>query len=402
MSMRILILSFNAGEGHNSAARAIKEEFELRGDYCEVIDTVSLFSRHLSDFVGKMHANVYRHAPTLFNTLYGMYDKDNVGKEHATMLSKVTALGLKSLNEIMESGVFDAAIATHSMSAVALSRVREKYGVDIPNFYISTDYTCHPGVNESDVDICFIAHESTAEEFLEKGVPSDKLVVSGIPVKKQFYSRTPKDEAKKICGIPNDKRNVMIMGGSMGCGPVREIAEILSRELPDDAMVTVICGRNEALRATLAKEGGAKLAAVGFTDKISEYMDASDILVTKPGGLSSTEALAKGIPMVLVDAVDGCEKHNKNFLVKCGYAKSGKEARELADMALLLLEENRGNDAERECKVPISVEVVYETVREQVERARKTKTEEFEDVLEEALDIENDEITDTETEVEKV
>ena len=373
MSMRILILSFNAGEGHNSAARALKEEFELRGDYCEIVDTVSLWSRHVSDLVGKMHASVYRHAPSLFNFFYGHYDKEDTGKERATMLSKVTALGLKSLKEVMESGVFDAAIATHSMSAVALSRVREKYGINIPLFYISTDYTCHPGVNESDVDVYFIAHESTAGEFIDKGVPADRLVVSGIPVKKQFYAHMPKSEAKRLCGIPEDKRNVMIMGGSMGCGPVREVAEMLAEELPEDAMVTVICARNESLRMTLEKQScEGRLAAIGFTDKISSYMDASDVLVTKPGGLSSTEALAKGIPMVLVDAVDGCEKHNRNFLVSCGYAKSGKEAREIADMALALLEESRAYGDERECKVPISAEVVYNTVREHVELARKS------------------------------
>ena len=126
-----------------------------------------------------------------------------------------------------------------------------------------------------------------------------------------------------MLGLPQNKKIVLLMCGSMGCGPIKELAASLDDTLPQDAHLVAICGSNKQLQKSLYKHKSFKnTTIVGFTDKMSLYMDAAYVMLTKPGGLSSTEALIKSLPLILINAVPGCETRNLDFLVQNGLAKT--------------------------------------------------------------------------------
>ena len=181
--------------------------------------------------------------------------------------------------------------------------------------YVMTDYTCYPGVAEATVDAYFIPHDALSGEFISCGVPEDKLIASGIPVKDSFYTRADKKEAKRALGIDNVYKHILMMSGSMGCGPMESLAQELAKKLPESVFMTIVCGTNEKLKKKLDPLANDRVRILGFTDQVPLLMDSADLYLTKAGGLSVTEAAVKRLPLVLIDAVAGCESYNRYFFM---------------------------------------------------------------------------------------
>ncbi|MBQ4065522.1 MAG: hypothetical protein IJD10_05430 [Clostridia bacterium] len=165
-------------------------------------------------------------------------------------------------------------------------------------------------------------HRGLIEEFAAFGVPKEKILPTGIPVKREFYQRLPAAEAKARLGLPVHQKVTLLMGGSMGCGPLADTAKEILKVLPRDAVLVAVCGRNEKLyeRLSALPETGSRLFPVGFTKEVAVYMDAAEVIVTKAGGLSSTEAAVKHLPIVFLDAIPGLEVHNRDYFVSRGFA----------------------------------------------------------------------------------
>ena len=214
---------------------------------------------------------------------------------------------------------------------------RRKYSVK--SYFVATDYTCSPGVNQTALDAYFIPHKKLTEEFCENGIPEAKLVPSGIPVRMDFYKKTDPKEAKDLLSLPRDKKVVLLMCGSMGCGPIKTLAEYLPQQIPSDSLLVVICGNNRRLYKALTKYPlPDNMRVLGFTSRMPLYMDAADLILTKPGGLSTTEAAVKALPMLFIDAVPGCETRNIEFFLKNGFADMRDSVLGLCDTVCDLLE----------------------------------------------------------------
>lgn len=318
--MKMIMLSCNTGEGHNSTAKAIQNVLTARGVECEIMDVLACLSPSFSKFVCNWHARLYKYAPKLWDVSYRAFEKKHMRSDERAMLYELLRLGTKELRVILEKGCYDAILCTHVFSGMMMTELRKSRGVNIPCYFISTDYTCHPYTDQCEMDGYFIPAPELAEEFAAAGIPRDKLIATGIPVRQEFYRKGDKQKAKAELGIESYDLVTILMCGSMGCGPMKKLAQQLPSALPGNSLVVCMCGKNEKLYETMRTIGDPGLRVLGYCDRVSDYMDAADLIITKPGGLSSTEAGNKGLPMVFINAVGGCESRNFDFFLKYGYA----------------------------------------------------------------------------------
>ena len=311
--MRILILSANTGGGHNSCAAALAEQFAHMKVECETLDALSMISEKTSNFISWGHSYVYRRMPRLFGTAYRFEERHAPQK-----IYEYFAKGAVHLQEKLLSEHFDAVICVHVFAGMMMTEIRRRFQNHIPSYFVATDYTCSPGVSTLDVDAFFIPHRMLHGEFVRREIPVDKLCATGIPVREAFFDPLDRKEARRLLGIKESQRVILLGCGSMGCGNLERHALELAKRLPSDVALVVLCGRNEDLVRDLGRFSSDALRVVGYTKDIPLYMSASDIYLTKPGGLTTTEAIAKRLPMVFVEAVPGCETRNLNFLSEFG------------------------------------------------------------------------------------
>ena len=335
--MKVLILSCNTGGGHNSSGYAIKEYFDESGVECDMKDALSFCSDKLSSFVSRGHAFLYRHLPRLFSFGYGYEEKHSV-----KLLYREFSKGAIALCKLIKEAEYDTVICVHVFAAFMLSSARREHSLDVRAFFVATDYTCSPGVDELDMDAFFIPHKMLTEEFETKGIPSERIVPSGIPVKKSFLITDQKNTARKRLGIPLQKKIILFSCGSMGCGPIEKVTSRLSKLLGKDEELIVICGTNAALKARLTRKiKSPKVKILGYCTAMSDYMSAADVYMTKAGGLSTTEAITCRLPLLCIDAVGGCETHNLDFMQKIGVTEVSKNAKELAANAIKYVRDTR-------------------------------------------------------------
>lgn len=327
--MRILLLSCNTGEGHNSTASAIMEVLAARGIACDMKDVLACLSPKFSSFICSWHVRLYRYAPKLSDAGYRVMERTGTDPDENTPVYELLALGAGKLSKMLLDGDYDAVICVHVFAGMMMTELRRAWGVKIPCYFVATDYTCSPLVEQCDMDGYFIPAPELAEEFIRCGLPAQRLIPSGIPVRQAFYYPLGQKDARGLLGLPREGVTVLLMCGSMGCGPMKKIAKELLAKLPGDASLIAICGKNARLYESLSDIADPRLRVLGFTRDVPAYMDASDLIVTKPGGLSATEAANKHLPMVFINAVGGCEGKNFDFFLANGYASGSSDADEV-------------------------------------------------------------------------
>lgn len=319
--MKVLILSCNTGEGHNSAARSIKEQFDALSVPCDIEDGLRFGFKGVSRMLSKGHVFLYKYLPKVFGAGYQMMEM-NREKKSRSLLYRFNALAAKKMWRFVLDGGYDCVICTHMFPACAMTAAVYLYGPAVPFYLVLTDYTCYPGVCDIDADAFFVPHKDIAWEFEAEGIPERKLVISGLPIAEKFEQRTPKAEAARMLGLSRDTQKVLLMCGSMGCGPIEQLAQDLSGVLTDKQELVAICGHNKSLKERLEEKKLPHTTVVGYTTQMDLYMDSADVLITKAGGLSSTEAARKGLPILYMDAVPGCETRNLYFFCQKGYARA--------------------------------------------------------------------------------
>jgi len=331
--MRILILSANTGGGHNSTAGAIAEQLKKQGVEAEISDSLSYISEKVSDFISWGHSYVYRKLPRLFGIGYRFEEK-----HPPRFIYNRCAKGAEGLYQKLSEG-YDAVICVHVFAGLMMTAVREKFKLHLPTYFVATDYTCSPGVADLYADRYFIPHRMLLGEFVHAGIEASKLHATGIPISDDFYQSEAKEQSRRSLGLPQDKKIVLLSCGSMGAGNLDRSAMKLFRRLPDDTALCVLCGNNRKTYEALRQNICNRLYVVPFTEKVRSYMSASDLYITKPGGLMTTEALAKRLPMVLITAVPGLETRNFDFLTQQEVACGAKNWKQAGEQVLTLLED---------------------------------------------------------------
>lgn len=370
--MRALILSANTGGGHNSCAKAIKEVFIAHGDTCDIEDCLEFISKGVSKSISDGHIFLYRHAPALFQAGYRAIENNKTTMfQENSLIFKFFALGAENLYELISTMDYDTVICTHLIGAMMLTAMLKKHPLPIVTCHISTDYDCSPSTADSDLDFYFIPDKRLMDEFVKAGIPKEKVFPSGLPVRKEFYEHRDKALAKEEIGLPKDHAHLLVMCGSMGGGPIPKVVNMFSEKLKEDQEMTIVCGSNKALydKITEKHSGVRNIHIIGNTNEVPKLMQAADLLFTKPGGLSTSEAYAAKLPMAFFNFIGCYETDNLNFFVKLGGAMSKEDPQELVDATLELLADperlkamsNALADASKD--KPIPEDYIYEVLR---------------------------------------
>ena len=230
------------------------------------------------------------------------------------------SLVARHLAKYLEQKSYDAIVMPHLYPAEMISYLKRK-GWNCPkSVYVATDYTCIPFTGETECDYYVIPHEELELEFVRKGVKKQKLRAFGIPVDETFCSKETKQQAREKLGMSEDGIYYLVAGGSIGAGKIQQLLDLMREALEEVEQAVVICGRNKKLEKKLRKRyaGYKNISIIGSTDQMATYMRACDVLYSKPGGLSSTEAAVIGMPLIHLTPIPGCETRNRIFFRKHG------------------------------------------------------------------------------------
>lgn len=318
--MKVLVLTITAGEGHNSTAAAIKEGIESRGVDCKVVDVYKL----LSETLYKAFSEGYLFATKYLKKLYGdfYYLAENRAKnanQNSPMRQANSSLA-KMLSKYVYTYDPDVIIYTHVFAGVLLDEIKEKYGLRAVAMGIVTDFRLHPYWEETlHLDYVICADKRLKYSVMKKGFRDEQILPFGIPTQPKFLKETSQKEARAEIGL-EDKRTVLVMGGSMGFGDITENVKLLDA-LDIDFQIMVVCGNNKKLFDELSAIKFNKTVKVfGFVTNVEVLMSASDCIITKPGGLTTSESLTKKLPLIIVNPIPGHEDRNVEFLLNNGAA----------------------------------------------------------------------------------
>lgn len=335
--MRFLILSANTGGGHNAAAYAIQEELNRHGIASDIEDCLGFISEKTSDFISWGHSYLYKHMPRVFGHAYRLEEQHS-----SQFIYDSIALGAAKYHAFIAERNYQAVICVHVFSSTLVTEEQRRFGKTLPHFFVATDYTSSPGAGDAEADAWLIPDEELTEEFVQCGAPRERVFATGIPIRRTFTQRFDKAQVREELGLTTDGRIVLMCCGSIGCGKMNRIVPAFAESLPSDCTLVVICGNNEKLYEQLTEENTPRVIPVGFTDEIARYMAAADVCLSKPGGLSTTELLAIGVPSVLVLVVPGCESRNMAFITGKKLALGAADWESAAQRALMLLNDAAG------------------------------------------------------------
>lgn len=335
--MRVLILTCNTGGGHNAVAAALAESFRRLGVSSDTADGLSFISQKASRFVSKWHTRFYRRYPKLYKAGYMSAENDAESNDRDNPVYRYMARGARRLDRAIQDGGYDAVVCVHVIPAMMMTELRRQHETGPVFCFVATDYTCSPTVGGCTPDICVIPHEELAEEFVSCGIARETLLAAGIPVRTVFRERGDRAAARSELALPPEGRHIVLMSGSIGCGPMADIAAELEKRMERGDFASVLCGSNRQMLYALRRRGFRRVEAVGFTNRVHRYMDSADVLVSKPGGISITEAGTRGTPLLLADMVGGCETRNQEFFHARGWAETC-QPEDMADAALALLD----------------------------------------------------------------
>lgn len=323
---KVLILSASAGAGHLRAAEALERAFLKMNAAEEVrhVDTLTYTNKVFRHLYSKAYLEMVNKMPEVLGWLYDHLDKPWKNERRRLALDKLnTRPFVKMLKEYQP----DLTICTHFLPAEIISWLKAKRGINCRQSIVVTDFDAHAMWLCHHYEHYFVALDET-RLYLEKlGIPPAKLTVSGIPIDPVFAESKDQYEMRAKHGLRQEVTTLLLSAGGFGVGPVENILKSLVKEMKSPAQVIALCGRNQKLKhrvdqlaMSISPASQLSIKAVGYTTEMDEYMAASDILLGKPGGLTTSEALARGLIFVIVNPIPGQEERNSDHLLEEGVA----------------------------------------------------------------------------------
>lgn len=344
MIKKVLIMSASTGGGHNRAARAIKEELESRtidnmSIECEIVDSLKLVNNTMDKVISRGYEKSALYTPKAYGSVY-RFSETTIASKNEFKTNPLTSLMARKFKHLLNESTPDLIIGTHPFPMIALSTLKKNNNihslnrsesfykstkVDIPPMIsVLTDYTTHSTWIQNEIDYYIVGHEYVKELLVYEGVDSEKVKAFGIPVEKSFLSHRDRETVLTELGLSPEKLTVLLMGGSFGAGNIKETLEDLIA-IDRDFQILVITGRNEHLKDKLSKMldstiHNKNICLLGYTNKMNDILASIDVLISKPGGLTTTEALLNDVPMIVPYFIPGQEEENLDFLTNCGAA----------------------------------------------------------------------------------
>jgi len=337
----VLFLSARVGEGHKAAAAAVSARLAARGMRGDIVDSyryaASLFSKVVSDgYIGMV-----RTIPQLYGFIYNRAERATEAGGFRVWASEFTARNIRGLMQRLKPSVV---VCTHAFPCGVMSAYKRLYDPSVPVMGIVTDFVVHPFWIYRNIDAYAVATPEIRAALIGRGIDPQRIGIDGIPVDPRF-GELPVDRGalRETLGLPRDAEVALVMGGGLGLGPVAATVRALARAAKP-VMPVVIVGKNRRLELRVAEEArrvGADVRVLGFVENVFDWMHAADVLVTKPGGLSTSEALAAALPIVLLRPLPGQEERNLRYLVSRGAALRTTHGEELVQVVADVLHDER-------------------------------------------------------------
>lgn len=327
---RLLLLSVSAGAGHMRAAEAIRahaalHETGVAATHLDVMDYVPAGFRKLyTDFYIGL---VNRH-PVLWGYLYQLTNDASPDGFMQALRRAIERLNTRSLRKQIAAFEPDAIICTHFLPAEILAHMTRKSRLDCPVWVQVTDFDLHRMWVQPHMRGYFAANDEVAFRMRAQGIPAHSIHVTGIPIMPAFALAPDRDACARELGIDPQRRTVLLMGGGAGLGSLDQVAARLMEAEPDFQMIALAGKNRDALHALqrIAVRYPGRLLPHGFTERVERLMACADIVITKPGGLTTSECLALGLPMILNSPIPGQEERNADFLLEQGVALKASDA----------------------------------------------------------------------------
>jgi len=361
------------GEGHNRAARAIGEAFTNRGHDCQVMDALTIANpkpaehHRLTDIASGVYGWTALRAPFLFGAVYKMgevYTRTPVPSPIYFASAKLA----EPTYAFIEEHEYDVVVAPHLFPQETLMAMRKHHKTRARHFAVLTDYTCIPFFSEATVDGYCIPHQDLLKDCRRHGIPASRTTVTGLPTMARFGRPPSKAEAREALGLPADVPLFLVMSGGVGSTKSGELCGKLLTVGNENMHVVVLTGRREELFLQIAGryQADPRVTVVPFTDKVPDYMAAADVMLSKPGGVSSTEAAVMGLPLVHTATIPGNETKNARFFKKHGMSIYAPRIDDAAQAAHKLIKDQgrqqEMRDAQRANMMPDSAERVVNQV----------------------------------------
>jgi processive 1,2-diacylglycerol beta-glucosyltransferase len=321
---KVLVLSVSAGAGHVRAAQALEAAI---GRWYKNVDVVHI---DLMELVPAIFRKVYTESyikvvekyPALWGYLYNKSDHEKADSALNQLRVAVEGLNTQKLRNVLKEINPDHVICTHFLPAQLLSQKIEKGIFTKPVWVVVTDFHVHALWIHPHMNGYFAAHDEVAWRMAARGIPREVIHVSGIPIMPQFSDTFSRKECAAEFGLNPDRKTILMMSGGVGVGGIEILAEMLLT-LDHDFQIVALAGRNKELLSHLnevAAKYPGRLFPLGFTRVVERVMAASDLAITKPGGLTTSECLAMGLPLIVVSPIPGQEERNADFLLENGAA----------------------------------------------------------------------------------
>ena len=310
----------------------------MAGTECKVVDSY----RYASEVFHKVASNGYigmvKMLPQLYKYIYDQAERATKVSAFKSWLHHYTAVNLRQFVAQLNP---DVVVCTHAFPCGVMAEYKREYSDAPPVVGIVTDFVVHPFWIHRNIDGYAVATGSMRQALIARGVSPERIQVTGIPIDRRFAKDESKSEARRAIGIDPTRTTLLLMGGGLGIGPLEKALEQID-ELKHNVQTVVVVGKNPRLEQRLgaaAELMSKRVKVVGFVPNVYEFMRAADVLVSKPGGLTSSEALAAGLPVVMLRPLPGQEERNARYLQESGVGVRAQTSRELIAVLDELLSE---------------------------------------------------------------
>ena len=320
-SKPLLFLHATAGAGHTRAAQALASACAVKGLSEQAVDTLDCMKKRFRHLYASLYIDLVKKMPALWGYLYDKYDAkrfDSKSQKLRLLFDKLNTRDfLKTIDNINPAAV----VCTHFLPLELLNDLKRRGKFNLPLAAVVTDISPHSFWVYPEIDHYYVASANSQRELLRKDIPVERISVTGIPIDPVFSTGRPAIEARAARGLP-EKPTVLLMSGGFGLGPMAEMLRSFAGHVADCSLV-VVAGKNPELKAQceeIAASLSVDVTVYGFVDFVNDLFDAADLIVTKPGGLTLSEILAKRKPMMLVAPIPGQEQRNCEYLLENGVA----------------------------------------------------------------------------------
>ncbi len=357
--MNFLILSVTAGEGHNSTARAIKSELDKLGADSQILDMFDYISPEIAKIISEGYLLVTEKAKYAYRIGYKLAEKRHSSEKEYSPANLFKQAMTDDLADFIRADNYDAVVFTHPFAGIVLSLMKKKHIIENRTVGILTDFTFHPYWEDcTNNDFVVVPDRLLLPQARRKGFRDEQILPFGIPINPKFSESTSQEEARRALGLDEKRMTFLIMGGSMGYGNMSEnVRKIDEMNVERDFQLIVVCGNNAEMKEEIDKiavNAHHKMLVTGFVNTIPQMMDAADCIITKPGGLTTSESLAKNLPMIIANPIPGQEERNAEFLLNNGCALATSKTCPIDECMYQLLTSDIRLKAMRDCISAIS------------------------------------------------